>query len=144
MIINLEKEKEPTVSRYNPSPEVKEVTKLVLSDFSLGYQIMNKPYRESNDKTVIERQSADQKAFNSFQDPKGTDPDEAWKSNAIRPITRNRTISIAAHVTGALMFPHIFAQNENQEEDKDGATVMKDLVEWSPWQSDTRGRLCMR
>lgn len=104
---------------------------MVLADFTVGYEIMNKPYRELNDKTVIERQNEDQKKFNSFQDPKSNDPDEAWKSNAIRPITRNRTISIAAHVTGSLMFPHIFAQNENQEEDKDCATVMRDLMEWS-------------
>jgi hypothetical protein len=124
------------VSNYNPSKEVKQVTKMVMSDFSLANEIRNKPYREFNDKSLLERMAADQKAFNSYQDPQSTDPDEAWKSNAIRPITRNKIISIAAHITGSIIYPNIFAQNDQDEEDKDAAVVMKDLMEWAGDQSD--------
>lgn len=123
-------------SNYNPDKKVKDLTQAVLKDFNLGYEIMHKPYREFNDMSVIERQAKDQKTFNSFIDPKSTDPDEAWKSNAFRPITRNKVISIAAHITGSLIFPHVEAQNDQQEEDKDAAQVMKDLMEWSAEQSN--------
>jgi len=72
----------------------------------------------------------DQKSFNSFQDDGDEDPDLAWKSKAIKPITRNKIIVIAAHVLQAIIYPVVFAQNEDQEEDKDAATVMRMLMEW--------------
>lgn len=139
MIIDLELEKnidKRKVSRYQPSKEVKAITKQVMADFSLANEIRNKAYREFNDKSLLERMAIDQKRFNSYQAPQSTDPNEAWKSNAIRPITRNKIISIAAHITGSVIYPNIFAQNEQDEEDKDAALVMKDLMEWAGEQSD--------
>lgn len=57
-------------------------------------------------------------------------------SNAIRPIVRNRIISIAAHTTGALIYPQVFAQNDQDQEDKDAASVMRDLIEWASEQAN--------
>ncbi|MFP5263736.1 MAG: hypothetical protein ACLGJB_17790 [Blastocatellia bacterium] len=123
-------------SDYRPSQEVKDRTIMVMNDFKLSREIMTKSYRQFNDLSVADRQSADQASFNGYVAPPSDDPDEAWKSNAVRPIVRNRTISIAAHVTGALIFPHIFAQNDQDAEDKDAATVMRDLMEWASEQSN--------
>ena len=115
-------------SKYKPSEAEKERTSDIIAAFTVGDTIRNTAYREFNDMSLIERQSRDQKSFNSWQEPESRDPDEAWKSNAVRPIARNKIISIAAHVTGALIAPKIFAQNENDEADKDAAQVMKDLM----------------
>jgi hypothetical protein len=123
-------------SAYNPSKTIKDLTQAVLKDFQQGFDIMNTPYREFNDKSLLERQSEDQKSFNAYVEPASQDPDDAWKSTAFRPIVRNRVISIAAHVTGSLIFPVVEAQNPNDQEDKDAATVMADLMEWSAEQSD--------
>lgn len=133
---NKKGEIEAPISVYNPSEEVKTRTKQVMDDFYLGYQIMNKPYSEFNDMSVIERQRIDQKIFNTYVEPESNDPDESWKSTAIRPIVRNRVISIAAHVTGTLIYPQIFAQNDQDQEDKDAETVMRDLMEWVGEQSN--------
>jgi len=97
---------------------------------------MDTPRREFDDMSVLERQSLDQASFNNYVGSPSEDPDEAWRSQAVRPIIRNRVISIAAHVTGALIFPQVYAQNDQDQADKDAAEVMKDLMEWAGEQSD--------
>lgn len=124
------------VEPYNPSKEVKDVTNLVMSDYTDANVIRNTPYEEFNDLDLITRQNTDQRSFNAWREFPSNDPDEAWKSDAFRPIVRNKIISIAAHITGNLIFPRVTAQNDEDEEDKDAATVMSDLMEWTAEQSN--------
>ena len=123
-------------SEYQPSDEAKDVTAMVLQHFTLGNEIMNSSFAEFNNKSVVERMNIDQRAFNSYQPEPSDDPDFVWQSNAIRPITRNKVISVAAHLTGSITIPQVFAQNDRDEEDKDAAMVMRDLLEWTCEQSD--------
>ncbi len=96
----------------------------------------NTSYREFNYMTLLDRQSLDQSRFNSLQIDDNVTEEESWKSNAVRPITRNRVISIAAHVTSKLIYPKVMAQNQYDHEDQDAAMVMGDLSEWANEQSN--------
>lgn len=117
-------------SAYLPETKVKDITSLVLGHFEIANRAKTQTYREFNGMTLMERQSVDQSRFNSYQFSAEVTPDEEWKSNAVRPITRNRVISIAAHLTGNVIYPQVFAQNQRDEEDQATATVMRDLMEW--------------
>ncbi|MHA1541418.1 MAG: hypothetical protein ACTSQH_00405 [Candidatus Hodarchaeales archaeon] len=119
-----------TPSTYDPSQEVKDITVRVMNEFNTSAEIMNRSFRQFNDMSLIHRQSKDQKSFNAWQEPMPLDLDEQWKSRAVRPIIRNKIISIAAHITANLIFPKVFAQNDNDEEDVTAAEVMRDLMEW--------------
>jgi len=127
-------------SQYNPSDEEKEVRAMVLKHFALGYVTMYTPRVEFNDLSVISRMTVDQMAFNTYQSNNGQaawgDEVQGWRSRAMRPIVRNKCISIAAHATARLIFPKIFAYNETSEEQRDAATVMEDLMEWAADQSN--------
>lgn len=141
MIINLELAREEgnitaPQSKYNPSDEVIAITEQVMEDFGSADKIRSQPYREFNDMSLVDRQSRDQMAFNTFEPSQSPDPDEEWRSTAVRPITRNKIISIAAHITGNLIFPNIFAQNDQDQEDKDAGLVMRDLIRWTGDQSE--------
>jgi len=125
-----------TRSTYIPGQDVKDLTEMIMNHFEVGYQIMNKPYNEFNGLTVIERQNKDQKKWNNFQSGSNEDPQQEWHSDAIRPIIRNKVISITAHITASLIFPQIFAQNDMDEEDKDAAQVMRKMMEWRADQAD--------
>ncbi len=118
------------VSEFKADKLTKDLMAIMQSDFAISSQIMTTPHKEFNNMTLIERQSILQKKFNNWQEAQSDDPDLAWKSNAIRPVSRNKVISIAAHLTGSILYPLIAAQNDDQEEDKDAAKVMKMLVEW--------------
>ena len=117
-------------SMYQPSKKVKEITAMVLKDFLHGQEIQRRPRSEFNDRTILEEIDVNQKAFNSYVPPKSNDPDDEWRAQTVRPVTRNKLISIAAHVTATVLYPGVFAQNANDEEDRDSAQVMRDLIEW--------------
>lgn len=125
---------------YSPTDEEKEVRTMLIRQFTLGYQTMYKPRHEFNDLSVIGRCTVDQMSFNTYQPNNGEAPEgdtiNGWRSNAIRPVVRNKCISIAAHATAQLIFPKIFAYNEQSDYQNAAARVMEDLMEWSGDQSN--------
>jgi NurA-like 5'-3' nuclease len=132
-------EKKLIPSSYTPTDDEREVRSMLIRQFVLGYQTMYKPRREFNDMSVVGRMTIDQMAFNTYQPNNGEAPEgdliNGWRSNAIRPIVRNKCISIAAHATAQLIFPKIFAYNKQSDAQEDSARVMEDLMEWSAEQS---------
>jgi len=123
-------------SMFVPSDAVKDRTAQVQKDFIFGYETWSRPRREFNDRSLQSEVDVNQRAFNSYVPPKSEDPDESWRAQTVRPVTRNKLISIAAHVTATILYPAIFAQNDQDDEDKDAADVMRDLVEWNIDNSD--------
>lgn len=129
-------------SNYLPTDDEKEIRTRIIKDYTLGTQNMWIPRVELNDLAVIQRMQVDQMAFNTYQANNGfsmaADDIQGWRSNAVRPVVRNKCISIAAHATAKLIFPKIFAYNQNSDEDRDAAQVMEDLMEWAADQSNYR------
>lgn len=127
-------------SVYKPSEPAAKVLQLVKSHFTQGDTVMRKPRREFNDLSVLERMTVDQMSFNTYQpnngDPLIQDRINSWRSLAMRPIVRNKVVSIAAHATAKLIFPKLFAYNSNSEEQADAAQVMTDLMEWAGDKAD--------
>ena len=138
-LTNAEKEKaEPSV--YQPKDEEKAALMMVVEAFRWSDLTLRKPRREYNDMSTLTRMMYDQMAFNIYQPNNGQpyygDTTQSWKSNAMRPIIRNKVISIAAHATAKLLFPKVFATNEQSEEQENAAHVMRDLIEWASNQND--------
>lgn len=126
-----EKSEDDKLSSYNPSTEVKELTLKIKEDYQIGYNILHRPFVEFNDMSLKERMDVDQKAWNGYIQAKTDDPDEGWRWNGIRPITRNKILLTAAHLTAGMMYPGVFAQNDQDEEDQTAAEFMRDLIEWN-------------
>lgn len=124
------------ISLYCPNKKTIERLAFVRQDCEVAQIIRNKSYTEFNDRSLVTYIDDCQRAFNSYVPPGSEDPNEAWRANTVRPATRNKVISIAAHVTGTLMYPNVVAQNEQDEEDRVAGSAMKDLMEFSWEQSD--------
>ena len=126
-------------SNYQPTKDEKECRQMIINHFRLSDVIMKKPRREWNDLSTLSRMMVDQMAFNAYQPNNGDalegDDTNAWRSRAMRPIVRNKIMSIAAHVTANLIFPKVFAYNNESTEDKGASEIMADLMEWSADQS---------
>lgn len=125
-----------TKSLYQPGENVREFTKRVKQDYSVGLDIQRRPFAEFNNRSLLQVISDGQKAWNMFSLPASADPDESWRWPGVRPLTRNKLISIAAHLTAQVIYPGVFAQNEDDEEDKAMAEIMRDLIEWNIRNSD--------
>jgi hypothetical protein len=133
--VNKKGEIEAEEAPYTPSEDENQVRAMVLKHFILGTTNMYTPRVEFNDLSLITRDQYDQMAFNTYQPNNGEAwegaPQSAWRSRAIRPVVRNKCMSIAAHATARLIFPKVFAYNDNSDEQKEAARVMEDLMEWS-------------
>ncbi len=125
---------------WQPTQEEKDVIALILQGFYVGTLNQWTPRVEFNDLSLIERFQYDQQLWNTYQPNNGApatnDQLNGWRSNAMRPIVRNKAISIAAHATARLIFPKVFAYNEESEDQSDSAQVMEDLMEWAADKSD--------
>lgn len=122
-------------SAYQPPQAVRELTAIVKQAYQDGENILNTPFKEFNDRSLIQRMNEDQRSWLSWT-PEPYVGEDDWRWNGVRPITRNKVISTAAHLTAQLIVPQIFAQNEFDEEDRDAAYVMRDLIEYNIKRSD--------
>lgn len=118
------------VSGYTPSEEILNFTKEVRQDYERGLEILNRPWTELNDRSVIEDENRGQMMFNAFVDTTVEDPNEAWKYRGTRSYARNKGIALHANLTANFLLPLFTAQNENDEVDQDFSEVMRDIIEW--------------
>lgn len=134
------KKVDAVLSQYSPSDDAKKTLQMIIKHFRLGDMTMRKPRREFNDLSVLTRTMVDQMSFNAYQPNNGDalegDEINSWRSRAIRPIARNKVISIAAHATARMIFPKVFSWDRGDEAQQDAAQVMEDLMEWSGNDSD--------
>ena len=127
-------------SLYTPTSKEMDSRNQILKDFRLGWQTMHLPRPEFNDMSLFQRHTVDMLAFNTYQPNDGQSMEEdrlgGWKSNAIRPIVRNKAISMAGHRTARLTVPKIFAYNNQDEQQEDAAKAMSYLLDWSKEQAN--------
>lgn len=124
------------LSSYQPPQGVAELTRNVKRDYQTGLDVLNKPFLEFDNLSVLEEMNANQKAFLIHSDIEFTREDEKWRWPGVRPTTRNKILSIAAHLTAQILVPNIFAQNQEDQEDKQMAEVMRLVMEWNIRNSD--------
>src|SRR6185295_3577939 len=91
------------VATYTETDQQMLVSSMILKHFVLGTVNMYTPRVEFNDLSLVNRDQYDAMEFNIYQPNNGEawegNPQAAWRSRAIRPIVRNKCISIAAHAT---------------------------------------------
>lgn len=117
-----------TVSAYQPTEEVKNLTQDVKKCYQDGEMVRDHPYPEYNFKSFVQQANESQHAWLAHPDAPYEGEDE-WRWNGVRPITRNRIIFTAARLTARMLYPHVSGQNEDQEEDKEAGYAMETLVE---------------
>lgn len=139
---------EYTEAQYQPTGKERDRMSQIMRDFQTTEQNMNKGYEEFGTNptgvtdsgkylSLIQYQNQMQLRFNNNIPAVTNDPSQnSWRANTIRPITRNKVISIVAHITASIIYPNIVAQNDKSEEDKEMSLVMRDIVEWVGEQMD--------
>jgi hypothetical protein len=125
------KEQELNKLTYEFPEDQKEVFGRVLRDYTHAYHLKNKPLSEFNEVSVMERQDEDQRTYNTYIPPKDDSEDMYWRAQTKKPIVRNKVIAIAARITASILAPHVFARNEDNEEDKNAAKIMELLMTYA-------------
>ena len=123
-------------STYQAAPEVADLTLRIKKDYQIGIEIQQRPFREFNDLSLLQRMDTDQKIYNIWVEQASANPDDAWRWPGVRPMTHNKVLAMASHFIATTLFPGVFAQNDKDEQDKLAAEVMKYIIEWNIRNSD--------
>ncbi len=120
---------------YQPTDNERDAIALIRRSYYQGYTTMYTPRIEFNDLSTFHRHVYDQFLWNAYQpnngQPASEDKINSWRSNALRPIVRNKSISIAAHASARLLYPKNYAYNEQNDTQEDAAKVMATLMEYA-------------
>lgn len=129
------KDKDVIASTYTPTENERNSIALIRKCFYQGYTTMYVPRIEFNDLSTYHRHIYDQFLWNAYQpnngQPASEDKMNSWRSNALRPVVRNKAVSIAAHASARLLYPKVFAYNEANENHEDSAKAMLALMEYA-------------
>ena len=122
---------ENPVSTYQPKDKIKTLLSVGVLDIQSGDEVLNRPFNEFNDMSLIQRANLDQKDWLAWSESPSANPDESWMFTGTSAITRNKIISTAAHLTKQVIYPRVFSQNEEDEMDEAAAYVMELAVEYN-------------
>ena len=122
-------------ANWVPSDEETKMRGHIIKRLTEGYTNQYKPRVEFNDASLVQKMTEELMAFNTYQPNDGEWPDgdvaNRWRSTAIRPVERNKVMSVAGHAAGRLGFLKATATNEDSQPDNDAADCMNLLLDWS-------------
>lgn len=119
------------ISPFQPKDEIRELLSVARIDIEQGDEVLNRPFNEFNNQSLIERANLDQKDWLAWSDSPSADPDESWMFTGTSSATRNKIVSTAAHLTKLVLYPRVFSQNGEDEEDEAFGYVMENAVEYN-------------
>ena len=132
--------KSQVLASYQPVGEESEVLQKIISDFRKAWTTMHYPRVELNDLSIFQRYITDMSAWNTYQSNDGRPALEdklgGWRSNAMRPVVRNKTVTLAAHAVARNISPKIFAYDSLNNIHDDSANAIDTLLTWYKDQSD--------
>ena len=116
-------------SSYQPNDEVKKLMARVQTDYMLGWRLQHRPFKEFDGYSLLQRTNMDQETFSAYVGAEYVPSHKKWKFKGRKNTARNKLIGILAHMLAGMLFPFVYAYNEEDEEDKMTARVMRILVE---------------
>lgn len=116
-------------SPYQPSDMVKELFARDMVDYQLAWTLQHRPLKEFDGYSLLERTRMDQETFGAHVGAEFVPQHKKWRWKGRKNTARNKLIGILAHMIAGMLFPAIFAQNDEDEEDKVTAQAMRILVE---------------
>lgn len=118
-----------SASAYSEPKEVRDFRQKFQLDFQNAWNLMHHPFREFDGVSLLDRAKADQETFAAYVGVEYTPKHKRWRFKGRKNTARNKIIGILAQVISGMLFPAVYAKNENDEEDKMTAKVMGILIE---------------
>ncbi len=117
------------VSGYNPPDEVKRLFARVQADYQVAWALQNRPFREFDGYSLLERARMDQETFGAYVGAEVVPAQKKWRWKGRKNTARNMVIGILAHVIAGMLFPFCDAYDDEDKQDQLTAKVMQILIE---------------
>lgn len=118
-----------TPSTYKPSEEIKKLFSRVQRDYQNAWALQHRCFDEFDGVSLLDRVRLDQQLFGAFVGAEYVPKHKRWRWQGRKQTARNKLLGICAHMIAGMLFPFVYAKNEQDEEDKMTARVMRILIE---------------
>lgn len=116
-------------SSWNPPEEIKKLFAQVQTDYQSAWRLQHRPFDEFDGYSLLDRARMDQQTFGAYVGAQQVAEQNQWRWKGRKNTARNKVIGILAHVIAGMLFPVCYAYNQDNEEDKMTARVMRILIE---------------
>lgn len=116
-------------SEYQPPLEVRKFYLQFQKDYINSWILQRKPFDEFDGYSLLDRARLDQETFAAFVGVKYESKHKRWRFKGRKNTSRNKIITILAHLLAGMLFPFVYAVNDKDEEDKLTARVAAIMVE---------------
>lgn len=116
-------------STYQPPDEVKKLFSMVQDNYQTSWRLQHRSWQEFDGISLLDRTNRDQQTFAAFVGAEYVPQHKRWRWRGRKNTARNKLIGILAHMLAGMLYPYVYAFNEQNEEDKMTAKVMRILVE---------------
>lgn len=116
-------------SAYQPQGDTLKLYARCLQDYQVAYTLQHRSFDEFDGMSLLDRTRLDQETFGAFVGAEWVPQHKRWRWRGRKNTARNKIIGILAHLLAAMLYPFVMATNDQDEEDKMTARVMRILVE---------------
>lgn len=114
-----------TESNYQPSQDVMDLFSRCMKDYQVAYNMQHRPFDYFDGVSLLERTRLDQRTFGAFVGAEWVPEDSRWRWRGRKNTARNKIIGILAQVIAGILFPTVFAVDDQQQDQKMAARVMR-------------------
>lgn len=118
-----------SVSSYQPTNDIVQLFSRCQSDYQRAYNLQHRTFDEFDGLSLLERTKRDQQTFGAYVGAEYVPKQKQWRWKGRKNTARNKITGLLAQMIAGMLFPMVYAQNQEDEEDKVTAQVMRILVE---------------
>jgi hypothetical protein len=116
-------------SQYQPPKEVMDLFARCQIDYGVAWQLQHRPFDEFDGASLLQRANLDQQTFGAFVGAEYVSAQRRWRWRGRKNTSRNKIIGILAQLMSAVLIPTVYASDEQDNDSKECARVMRILVE---------------
>lgn len=118
-----------SVSSYSPPQDILKLFAQVQTDYSIAWRLQHREFDEFDGVSLLDRARMDQETFGAYVGVIVEPASKQWRWRGRKNTARNKILGILAHIIAGMLFPYVYAYNEEDEEDETTAKVMRILIE---------------
>lgn len=118
-----------SASAYHPDDEVVRLYARCQDDYQRAWRLQHRAFDEFDGLSLLQRSKLDQRTFGAYVGTEYVPKHKVWRWKGRKNTARNKLIGLLSHMIAGMLFPMVNAQNQEDEEDKITAQVMRILVE---------------
>lgn len=116
-------------SQYQPPTELMRLFARCQTDYGTAWQLQHRPFEEFDGVSLLQRANLDQQTFGAFVGANYIPQNKRWRWQGRKNTSRNKIIGILAQIIAGILVPTVFATDEQNNESRECARVMRILLQ---------------